>query len=135
MGSGVLGACAAQVLRPACQPAIATHPGGVGTDRRTVCDRSRDSRQSASAAPRSSANPESPLADRAAHVADRPVEQAIAQIRNGGSGTVRAEPLGGVAALRRRWADRDRQQCRRARTARGRIGTEELPVSGLGRGR
>ena len=43
-GSGLLGACAQEVLRSAGGPQISGGSGSAGTDRSTVCDRKRDPR-------------------------------------------------------------------------------------------
>lgn len=44
-GNGLLGARVPQIPRPACGPAIATDRPGTAAYRRTVCNRSRDSRE------------------------------------------------------------------------------------------
>ena len=130
-GSGLLGACAQKVLRPARRAQIAGRGRSDGTHRRAVCHRKRNSRPRGGRAARGPQRPGAAVAGLAETMAGRNVRKTIEKIRHGNGGALRALALGRIAALRERRPHRDRQQRRRTRPAHRRSGPQELLVRGL----
>ena len=128
-------ACWAQVLRSASGARLAAGRRGDGADRATLRDRDRDPGQISRRAARRSANPRAAAAGVTARVASRQPGQVIGEVGDLLGGPLRAGAAGCPDALLRRRAPGDRQQRGRARVARRRAGTEELPVRRERRGR
>nr|GEU28428.1 hypothetical protein [Tanacetum cinerariifolium] len=106
--SGLLGARATQIPRPARSARNAADHRGAAPDRRALCDRERDPGQTTRRTKASSTNPLAPTARRPGALAAQHARYFIAQVRHGGSNPVRTQAVARAAALLRRRRHRDR---------------------------